>query len=66
MNEQVMAELSKISRKRELATAMYKRDLATLAAESEFWRSQCEHSWHERSIMGRETVTECRHCGKER
>ncbi len=65
MNTQVQTELGKLADKRALAVAMHKREMALLAAEKEFWQSQCEHEWRERSIMGRETVTECRHCGKE-
>lgn len=66
MNDQIQTELGRLADKRALAVAMHKRNMEMIAAEVEFWRAQCEHDWYERSIMGRETATTCRHCGMER
>lgn len=45
---------------------LYEKALLLLKREIELIQLQCDHIWGERSIMGRDTVIECKMCGLER
>lgn len=58
--------LAKIRKQIDKEHLRHKKELAILSHEVDLIQLDCQHEWRDRSIMGRDTVTECEICGKER
>lgn len=63
MIKQKLLEIKKLIKAENLR---HEKEILLLQHEIDCVQSECEHEFRERSIMGRDWVSECSICGKEK